>query len=227
MDTLQLERLPGGGEHVAVAAGVDDDLGRDGLLAGLVLDNHRPDGALFHHRLAGPGVVENTDAGLLQHLVGGEDELVWLEGHGVAYTVGAAAPDQPPAGVALHQPGVRVVPLLPGRVVNGAAPLHPVHDLLAEAGHGLAASAVVHGEEQDDEAAAGQAAQVSEALHQHDLGAVAGGRGGRGQSGGAPSHHQHVGLGRDGQAGPRQENVTPRDLRQGRAPAFGGAWRWP
>ena len=153
-------------------------------------------------------MVEDAHAGLTQHLVGGEDELVGLEGHGVAHAVGAAAPDQPPAGVVLHKLGVRVVPLLPGRVVNGAPTPHPVHDLLAETGHGLSAGPVVHGQEQYDEAAAGQPPQVAEALYQHHLGAVAGGRSGRGQPGGAPAYHQHVGLGHDGYLRVRQEDVA-------------------
>src|SRR3990170_3521651 len=95
-------------------------------------------------------------ARLVEHLVGGEDELVRLKGDGVAHAVGAAAPDESPAAVVLHEPWVGVVPLTLRGVVDGAATLHAVHDLLTEAGDGLAAGAVVQGEQPDDEAAAGE-----------------------------------------------------------------------
>src|SRR3972149_3729896 len=71
---------------------------------------------------------------------------------------GASAPDEPPAVIVLHQARVGVVPLGLRGVVDGAANLHAVHDLLAEAGDGLAAGAIVPGEEKYDEATGGEAA---------------------------------------------------------------------
>jgi len=79
----------------------------------------------------------------------------------------------------LDELGVGAVPLVLGRIVDGAPPLHAVDDLLAEAAHRLMAGAVVHGEEEDDQAAAGEATEVAEAFNEHDLSAVARGGGRR------------------------------------------------
>ena len=98
--------------------------------------------------------------------------------------------------------------------MDGAPTLHSVYDLLAEARHNLVAGSVVHGEEEDDQPAAGQSAQISEALHEHDFGAAARGRRSRRQARRATAHHQHVGLGHDGQAGVRQDDVAAGKLSQ-------------
>ncbi len=95
-----------------------------------------------------------------------------------------------------------------GQVVDAAAPLHAVDDLLAEAGHGLAAGAVVHGEEEDDEAAGGQAARVAETLQQYHLGTVAGRRHGCREPGRAAAHDEDVGTGNYRDAGLREGDVV-------------------
>ena len=54
---LQLERLPGRGEDVAIAGRVDYDLRLNRLTPGLVLDNDGSDPTILDDRLAGPRLV--------------------------------------------------------------------------------------------------------------------------------------------------------------------------
>ena len=59
-----VELGPGAGEHVAVAGGVDHDLGEDRLAPGLALEDHALGGAVLDQRPRGPGVEHDPHAGL-------------------------------------------------------------------------------------------------------------------------------------------------------------------
>jgi hypothetical protein len=64
-----VERGPGAGEHVAVAGGVDHDLGEDRLAPALALEDHALGGAVLDQRPRGPGVEHEPHAGCKQHLL--------------------------------------------------------------------------------------------------------------------------------------------------------------
>src|SRR5438132_1561431 len=100
--TLKFEPLPGAGEDIAVPCRVDHDFHGDRLTPGLVLNDNGFNRAVFDDRFAGPGLVEDADAGCLEHLVGGVDERVGVEGNRVADAMslgGRTAPDETPLRV--------------------------------------------------------------------------------------------------------------------------------
>src|SRR5439155_3697276 len=77
---LELEGLASAGEDIAVPRRVYHNFGGDRLPPGLVLDHNGFNRTVVDDRLASPGLVEGADAGFLEHLVGGVDELVGVEG---------------------------------------------------------------------------------------------------------------------------------------------------
>ena len=143
-------------------------------------------------------MVHEAHAGLLHPLVGDELELLRVVGDGVANAVRCGAPDQPPTPVALDQLCARVAPVALRRVEAAAAGLQPFDQLLAEPGDDLASGAVVHREQEDDQAAGGEAAQIAVAFDQDDVGALAAGGDGGGQAGRTATDDEHVAAGDDG-----------------------------
>ena len=105
------KRRAGGGEQVAVAGGVDDDVGEDGDATRLALHGDAARRAPpSTQRLAAPGVQQQAHAARLDHLVQREAQLLRIVGDRVAHAVRARSPHQPPAAVALDQ---RVRPAIP------------------------------------------------------------------------------------------------------------------
>ena len=70
------------------------------------------------------------------------------------------------------------------------------------------AVAVVQRQEQDDQAAGREPAEVAVALDQDDVGALPSGRDGRGHAGGAAADDEHVALGHDRHALLRKRDVV-------------------
>ncbi len=78
--------------------------------------------------------------------------------------------------------------------MRGAARLQSIGDLLAQPADHLAAAAIVEREQQRDETAGREAAEVAQPLHQDHLGAIARRGDRRRYSGGAAADDEHFGL---------------------------------
>ena len=146
-DLFELERHPGGGEHVAVAGGVDDHVGEDGEATGLALEDDAANAVAVADRLAGPRVQQQADAGLLAHGVEREAEFLGVEGDGVADAVRAGAPDETPAAVLLDERGIIGAPFAARREVSRAPSGETLGDFLAQSTDHLPAGAIVEGKE--------------------------------------------------------------------------------
>ena len=127
--------------RVAVARAVDEQLPAYGLAAGLGLYDHGLDLVSTHRGADGPGVQQQPDIGLLDHLEADE-----LEHLGVAHGV-------------LH--------LDPFRGPHRVAGLEPIEELDRQAGHeNLTAFAIA--DEDDHQTAGGEPAQATVSLdHEH------------------------------------------------------------
>jgi hypothetical protein len=78
--------------------------------------------------------------------------------------------------------------------MNGTARLHSVDHLLADPTDHLAASALVHGQEENHEPTRRHAAETAVAFQEKHLGAAPRGRRSCCDSGGTAARHHHVGL---------------------------------
>ena len=165
----------GGAQHVAVAGGVDDLVGQDGLASRLALEDGPAHGAAVEDGVHTPAVEEDVDPGLGDHL----DHEV-LQGLGVDGGVDA------PAAVADAPVELLQAP----------------HHLLADALAHLPAPLDDVADDQQDQAPGPQAAEVAVALDQRGVGPCpTRGDGGR-HAGRTGTDDEHLGLVQDGQLAP-------------------------
>ena len=166
--------------NVAVAGGVNDDLGAYAGDAFAAEEADAGDGVILEDRLHEGGVEEHLDACFLAHFV--KDEL---QGLGVERgEVVVAGCDPGAEGSACAHLG-RV-----DRTLDGD---HAVHDLLEEAAddHYLSRG-VVAGHEGGDEASGGHAAEAVAGLHYGGPGPAAGGGYSRAHARGPSADYQYV-----------------------------------
>ena len=180
----------GGGAHVEVAGGVDDDLGQDRAPALLALEDRAAQLVAVDDRVDDPGVQDQARADLLEQL----DRLV-LQPLGVDHRrpgddVAEGAQALAPVRDLL---GLPRAPLLLGRARDRVG-RQALEDLRGEAGDDLAPLPVAHPVDPDHEAAGGETAEVVVALDERDLGAEPARRHGGRAAGGAAADDEHVGL---------------------------------
>ena len=175
MHLLQLERLVREREEVAVARRIDDGIARDRLAACLRGEDDVGDAVAVADEIGRPAMIQQTHACLGHPVVRDELELLRIVGDRVAHFVRRGAPDQPPTPVAFDQLIVGITPFCRRRVETGVTRFQPLHQLLAESCDDLPPRAVVHRQQQHDQPAGGEAAQVAVALDEDHVRALAAG----------------------------------------------------
>ena len=180
-----LERGPGKGSDVGVAAGIDHGLGADGGESGLIGQHHAVYAAVGAEHVGDDGVVEHARAGLAQEAVGLQFETLDVEAdigavHYIAH---------------LSQFGIEAeagfVEVACGVGAGGAA-----HEVEGDAtDHGQARAQIGEAVEGGAHHIGDVAAGVPGAFHYQSIGTAAGGGDGGDGAGTAASDDEHIGLG--------------------------------
>ena len=152
--------------HIAVAGGVDEDLGADFHSAALAEEGHGQQLAVFHIGVDDLGVQQNFNAGFhalfeSHHL----EHFVVINGNGIVH----------------RAPVVRAAGALPGQLI---------HKLLGDAPDDLVSIQIQIA--QQGQAEGHVAAQVTVLFHQQHLCTLAGSSDGSGQAAGAAAYNNNV-----------------------------------
>ena len=195
----------GGGAHVEVAGGVDDDLGEDRAAALLALEDRAAQLVAIDDRVDDPACrMSRAPASSSSSTDSYFSHSGSIIGDHVTTSRKALRRSRQWAtGLGLPR-----APVLPGRAGDGVG-RQAVEDLRGEAGDDLAPFPVAHPVDPDDEAAGGEPAEVVVALDEGDLGAEPARRHRGRAAGGAAADDEDVGLLVDGRLAPPREPSCP------------------
>ncbi len=176
------ERNAGSGRHIAVAGGIDNDLGFDGLDPGFGRDLDAGDGMTVQHRLEEGGMIHNLDADLFQHLVQHQFQPLRLERGDMI------VPDLDPRGKA---GATHHLTRMDGKTTLD----HAVDDLFKNAANDhVFALRIVAGHERADQPHRRHTAAASALFDQQHLHTLSCGGDRRAYAGRTAANHQNIGF---------------------------------